>query len=66
MSLLASFTNLYALHGHLHYVVDKIVELGRAHVFGAPAIVDDQEDRPRVRLYDVRDGGLQAAGIIGA
>ena len=66
MSLLASFTNLYALHGHLHYVVDKIVQLGRAHAFGAPAIVDDKEDRPRVRLYDVRDGGLEAAGIVGA
>ena len=65
MALLARLPNLHALHGHLHYVVDKIVNLGRARVFGAPAIVDDTDGVPRVRLYDVRDGRIESAGLIG-
>ena len=55
------------LHGHLHQVVDRIVGLGktaaaRARIFGAPAICDDK-DKARVRLYDLRDGLLENAGI---
>ncbi|AKU96208.1 metallophosphoesterase [Labilithrix luteola] len=37
-------------------------ETARARIFGAPAVVDDGE-RPRVRLYDVRDGALESAGF---
>jgi hypothetical protein len=29
----------------------------------APATVDDAHDAPRVRLYDVRDGWLESAGL---
>jgi len=65
MALLARLPNLHALHGHLHYVVDKIVELGRTRIFGAPAIVDDDDAMPRVRLYDVIAGRLEAAGLVG-
>ena len=36
---------------------------GVARVLGATAIVDDK-DAPRVRLYDVRDGRLEAAGLV--
>lgn len=55
------------LHGHLHQVVDRIVGLGktaaaRARIFGAPAICDDT-DKARVRIYDVRDGLLESAGL---
>jgi hypothetical protein len=37
-------------------------EAAGTRVFGASATVDDQ-DRPRVRLYDVRDGQLTSAGL---
>ena len=63
MALLARLPNVHALHGHLHYVVDKIVALGRTRIFGAPAIVDDDDSTPRVRLYDVRDGCLESVGL---
>lgn len=68
--LLKNHPRLQLLHGHLHYVVDRIVGLGkcassaaRARIFGAPATVDDKDDRPRVRLYDVRDGAVESAGF---
>ncbi len=32
-------------------------------VFSAPAIVEDEIGRPRVRLYDLRDGRLEAIGL---
>lgn len=35
----------------------------RARILGAPAVCDDGDDAPRVRLYDVRDGTLEAAGL---
>ncbi|CAN5896854.1 metallophosphoesterase [soil metagenome] len=71
LDMLANNPRLQLLHGHLHRVVDRIVDLGkgvagvaaRARIFGAPAVVDDAEDRPRVRLYDVRDGLLESAGL---
>lgn len=71
LEMLARHPRLQILHGHLHRVVDRIVDLGkgvagvanRARIFGAPAIVDDADDAPRVRLYDMRDGALESAGL---
>lgn len=56
LDVLAKYTNIQLLHGHLHRALD------RARMFGAPAVVDDEE-RPRVRLYDVRNGRLESAGM---
>jgi Icc protein len=63
MSILEAFRHLFVLHGHLHSAVNRVLGCGVARVLGATAIVDDW-DGPRVRLYDVRDGQLQAAGIV--
>jgi len=63
MSLLETFRNLFVLHGHLHSAVNRVLSCGVARVLGATAIVDDK-DAPRVRLYDVRDGRLEAAGLV--
>ena len=63
MILLERFRHLFVLHGHLHSVVNRVLECGVARVLGATAVVDDG-DSPRVRIYDVHDGGLQAAGLI--
>jgi 3',5'-cyclic AMP phosphodiesterase CpdA len=62
MDLLASFHGMHVLHGHLHHVVTRVVGAGRERIFGAPAIVDDAADRPRVRLYDVLGDRLESAG----
>jgi len=35
----------------------------RVRILGAPAICDDDDTRPRVRLYDLRDGSLESAGL---
>jgi len=63
MGVLEAFRHLFVLHGHLHSAVNKVLGCGVARVFGATAIVDDR-DAPRVRLYDVRGGVLQAAGLV--
>jgi 3',5'-cyclic AMP phosphodiesterase CpdA len=63
MSILEAFRHLFVLHGHLHSAVNRVLGCGVARVLGATAIVDDK-DAPRVRLYDVRDGQLQAAGLV--
>jgi 3',5'-cyclic AMP phosphodiesterase CpdA len=63
MDLLARYARVQLLHGHMHKVVDRLVGLGRSRTFGAPAVVDDTEEAPRVRLYDVRDGLLEDAGM---
>jgi 3',5'-cyclic-AMP phosphodiesterase len=63
MSILEAFRHLFVLHGHLHSAVNRVLGCGVARVLGATAIVDDQ-DAPRVRLYDVRDGRLEAAGLV--
>jgi Icc protein len=63
MSILEAFRHLFVLHGHLHSAVNRVLGCGVARVLGATAIVDDKEG-PRVRLYDVRDGQLQAAGLV--
>jgi 3',5'-cyclic-AMP phosphodiesterase len=62
MVLLEKFRHLFVLHGHLHAVVNRALGCGVARVLGATAVVDDR-DAPRVRLYDVREGRLAAAGL---
>lgn len=63
---LVRHAHVHLLHGHLHEVVDRVVQAGHARVFGAPAIVEDHPARPRVRVYDVEDGILRSAGVITA
>jgi Icc protein len=63
MSLIERFPAVHSLHGHLHQVVTRVVGRGRERVFGAPAIVDDPADCPRVRLYDVHGTTLESAGF---
>ena len=62
MSLLETFRHLFVLHGHLHSAVNRALSCGVARILGATAVVDDRESC-RVRLYDVRDGQLTAAGL---
>jgi 3',5'-cyclic AMP phosphodiesterase CpdA len=62
MSLLETFRHLFVLHGHLHSAVNRALGCGVARILGATAVVDDRESS-RVRLYDVRDGQLTAAGL---
>jgi Icc protein len=62
MHALESFRNLFVLHGHLHWIVDRAIGCGIARILGATAVCEDR-DAPRVRLYDVRDGQLQSAGL---
>lgn len=64
MDLLVRFTRVQVLHGHMHRAIDRIIDLGKSRIFGAPAIVEDEESAPRVRLYDVRDGAIESAGIL--
>jgi len=66
MDLLGRYRPVTLLHGHLHKVLDRLVGLTKSRVFCAPAIVEDEEGEPRVRLYDVRDGALEAAGMCSA
>jgi hypothetical protein len=61
MDLLVRFPAMYVLHGHLHHAVSRLVG-DATRILGAPAIVDDPADRPRVRLYDVRGNRLETAG----
>jgi len=63
MSILEVFRHLFVLHGHLHSAVNRVLGCGVARILGATAIVDDQLG-PRVRLYDVRDGRLEVAGLV--
>ena len=63
MSILEAFRHVFVLHGHLHSAVNRVLGCGVARVLGATAIVDDK-DAPRVRLYDVRDGRLEVAGLV--
>jgi Icc protein len=62
MSLLTQHQHVQVLHGHLHKAVDRLIGLGKSRVFGAPATVED-DDTPRVRLYEVRDGQLESVGL---
>lgn len=63
MGVLEAFRHLFVLHGHLHSAVNRVLGCGGARIFGATATVDDR-DAPRVRLYEVQNGTLQAAGLI--
>jgi predicted transcriptional regulator len=66
MEWLVKNPRLHVLHGHLHKAVDRLAgNMDRSRIFGAPATVDDVH-APRVRLYDVRDGMLESAGILTA
>jgi Icc protein len=59
-ALLERHPRMQVLHGHLHHLVDRVLgSCGRPRVLGAPAVVDDRDDAPRVRLYDVKDGMLE-------
>jgi 3',5'-cyclic AMP phosphodiesterase CpdA len=62
MALLESFRHLFVLHGHMHSIVDRALSCGTRRIFGTTAVVDDVAG-PRVRMYDVRDGRLEAAGL---
>ena len=66
MDLLGRYRPVSLLHGHMHKVLDRLVGLSRSRVFCAPAIVEDEEGAPRVRLYDLRDGALEAVGMCSA
>jgi Icc-related predicted phosphoesterase len=63
MILLEKFRHLFVLHGHLHSLVNRALGCGVARVLGATAVVDDRA-APRLRLYDVRAGRLEAADIL--
>jgi 3',5'-cyclic AMP phosphodiesterase CpdA len=63
MGSLARHAHVQVLHGHLHKAVDRLVGIGKSRVLGAPATVDDEEGSPRVRLYELRDGQLEAVGL---
>jgi 3',5'-cyclic AMP phosphodiesterase CpdA len=63
MESLARRAHVQLLHGHLHKTVDRLVGLGKCRIFGAPATVDDREGAPRVRMYDLEDGRLEATGL---
>jgi Icc protein len=66
MDILARYRPVSLLHGHMHKVLDRLVGLSMSRIFCAPAIVEDEEGVPRVRLYDVRDGMLEAIGMCSA
>jgi 3',5'-cyclic AMP phosphodiesterase CpdA len=65
MALLEAFRHLFVLHGHLHHIVNRALGCGIDRILGATAVVDDRE-APRVRVYDVTDGRLTAAGVVSA
>lgn len=62
MALLERFRHLFVVHGHLHAVVDRALDCGVHRIFGVTAVVDDMA--PRVRVYDVRDGRVESAGLV--
>ncbi len=63
MSILEKFRHLWVLHGHLHAIVDRALGCGVSRIRGATAVVDDR-DHARVRLYDIREGRLEAARFV--
>jgi 3',5'-cyclic AMP phosphodiesterase CpdA len=59
LALLAKLRGVQVLHGHLHTAVTKVLEMGGiTRIFGAPAVVEDEE--PRVRIYETRGGIIVA------
>lgn len=65
LDILGRHPHVQLLHGHLHRAMDRAVPgaPSRTRMYGAPAVVDDRPDAPRVRLYDVRDGQLESCGL---
>ena len=63
MAILGAVKHLFVLHGHLHTIIDRALGGGVSRIFGATAVVDDR-NAPRVRIYDMRDGGLESAGLV--
>lgn len=73
MTMLDRHPHVQVLHGHLHRLVDRLVWGGdrggaipglavraeRHRVLGAPAVVEDPDGAPRVRLYEPRWGLLE-------
>ncbi len=62
-ALLTRFPEVHVMHGHLHRVIDRAIETVRTRVFGAPALVEDRNETPRVRLYEVRAGVVHSIGL---
>jgi 3',5'-cyclic AMP phosphodiesterase CpdA len=58
LAMMTRRPSMYVLHGHLHEAKDHA-----PRIFGAPAVVEDDEDRPRVRLYEACERGLVPAGL---
>jgi len=59
LALLSKLRGVQVLHGHLHTAVTRVLELGGiTRIFGAPAVVEDEE--PRVRIYETRGGIIVA------
>jgi 3',5'-cyclic AMP phosphodiesterase CpdA len=59
-SLLARHPDVHVLHGHLHHEVELAYRTGGARIFGAPAVVDDDADAPRVRVYEIEGSSLSS------
>ncbi len=60
LTLLAKLRDVQVLHGHLHRAMTRVLEIGGvSRIFGAPAVVED--DEPRVRIYETRGGVIVAA-----
>lgn len=62
VDMVARYPDLHVLHGHLRHDVDLAVDGRRPRIFGAPAVVDDRRNSPRVRIYEVAGSSLLAAG----
>jgi 3',5'-cyclic AMP phosphodiesterase CpdA len=63
MSVLSRFPDVHVMHGHLHRVVDRSISGPTTRIFGAPALVEDEDDVPRVRMYEVRAGVIESTGL---
>jgi 3',5'-cyclic AMP phosphodiesterase CpdA len=63
MAGLANASHAFVMHGHLHYASTRTIQGGPARIFGAPAIVEDEETA-RVRMYEARDGIIEATGVV--
>jgi len=60
LALLAKVRGVQVLHGHLHRAITRVLEIGGvSRIFGAPAVVEDEE--PRVRVYETRGGVIVPA-----
>jgi 3',5'-cyclic AMP phosphodiesterase CpdA len=60
LALLSKLRGVQVLHGHLHRALTRVLEMGGiSRIFGAPAVVED--DEPRVRFYETRGGVIVPA-----